>query len=255
MMKILAAGSICLLGISVSVGGARAAEEAIKPPQEHWSFEGMFGTFDRAALQRGFQVYNQVCSGCHSLRLLAYRNLVGIGFSEDQVKKIAAEKEVQDGPNDEGEMFGRPARPSDHFVKPFPNENAAKAANNGALPPDLSLIIMARKGGPDYVYALMTGYGDAPAGMKIAEGMNYNAYFAGHQIAMPPPLSEDAVEYADGTKASVEQMAEDVATFLTWASEPEMEQRKNLGIKVLLFLVVLTALLYAVKRQIWSRVH
>lgn len=255
MMKILAAGSICLLGISVSVGGARAAEEAIKPPQEHWSFEGMFGTFDRAALQRGFQVYNQVCSGCHSLRLLAYRNLVGIGFSEDQVKKIAAEKEVQDGPNDEGEMFGRPARPSDHFVKPFPNENAAKAANNGALPPDLSLIVKARKGGADYVHALLTGYKEPPADEKLPEGASYNVYFPGKHIAMPPPLSEDAVEYTDKTKATVAQMSTDIATFLAWAAEPELEARKRLGVKVLLYLFILTGLLYAVKRKIWADVH
>lgn len=253
--KILALGAVCLLGISLSAGGARASGEAIKPPEEHWSFAGMFGTFDRAALQRGFQVYNQVCSGCHSLRLLAYRNLVDIGFSEDQVKKIAAEKEVQDGPNDEGEMFNRPARPSDHFVKPFPNDNAARAANNGALPPDLSLIIKARKGGADYVHALLTGYKEPPPDNKVPEGMSYNVYFPGTHIAMPPPLSEDAVEYTDKTKATVAQMSTDVSTFLAWASEPELEARKRLGVKVLLFLFILTGLLYAVKRKVWADVH
>jgi len=253
--NLAAAGSVLLLGTMVIVGAARASGDAIKPPSQHWSFQGMFGTFDRAALQRGFQVYNGICSGCHSLRLVAYRNLRDIGFTEDQVKKIAAEKEVQDGPNDEGEMFNRPARPSDRFVKPFPNENAARAANNGALPPDLSLIIKARKDGANYLHALMTGYKEPPSGTTVPEGMSYNEYFPGKQIAMPAPLSEGAVEYADKTKATVAQMASDVTTFLAWAAEPELEVRKRLGIKVLLFLVVLTGLLYAVKRKIWADVH
>jgi len=247
-----------ILGVAAALclaSSAAIAAEGVELPEHKWSFHGVFGSYDRAALVRGHQVYKDVCSACHGLKRVAYRNLLEIGVSADEIKEEAAAKEFPGPVDDDGEPTTRPGIPSDRMIGPFANDKAARAANNGALPPDLSLIIMARKGGPDYVYALMTGYGDAPAGMKIAEGMNYNAYFAGHQIAMPPPLSEDAVEYADGTKASVEQMAEDVATFLTWASEPEMEQRKNLGIKVLLFLVVLTALLYAVKRQIWSRVH
>jgi len=253
--NIATVGSVFLLGASVVVGTARASGDSIKPPPQHWSFQGMFGTFDRGALQRGFQVYNGVCAGCHSLRLVAYRNLMDIGFTEDQVKKIAAEKEVADGPNDEGEMFQRPAQPSDRFVKPFPNENAARAANNGALPPDLSLIIKARKDGANFLHALLTGYKEPPAGTTVPEGMAYNIYFPGSQIAMPPPLSEDGVEYADKTKATVAQMASDVTTFLAWAAEPELEARKRMGVKVLLFLVVLTGLLYAVKRKVWADVH
>ena len=231
------------------------AAEGVELPKHHWSFSGIFGTYDRAALKRGHQVYKEVCSACHGLKRVAYRNLLEIGVTGDEIKEEAAAKEFPGPLNDDGEPTTRPGLPSDPMIGPFANDKAARAANNGALPPDLSLIVKARKGGADYIYALMTGFGDAPAGMKMTEGMNYNAYFPGHQIAMPPPLSEGAVEYADGTKASVDQMAEDVSTFLTWASEPEMDQRKNLGIKVLLFLVVLTALLYAVKRQIWSRVH
>ncbi len=196
-----------------------------------------------------------MCAGCHSLSLLAYRHLAGIGFDEEAIKAIAAQDTVTDGPNDEGEMFERPARPADRVKAPFPNPQAARAANNGALPPDLSLITKARKGGADYVYALMTGYVEPPAEVTVQEGMNYNAYFPGHQIAMPAPLSEDAVTYADGTPASVEQMAHDVTTFLAWAAEPEMEARKRMGVKTILFLIVLTGLFYAVKRKVWADVH
>ena len=241
--------------MATSAQAAGDHDKPLPPPSQNWSFTGMFGTFDRGALQRGFQVYNEVCAGCHSVRLVAYRNLMDIGFTENQVKKIAAEKDVQDGPNDEGEMFDRPARASDRFVKPFPNENAARAANNGAFPPDLSLMIKARKNGANYLHALMTGYKDPPADKPLPEGMAYNIYFPGKQIAMPAPLSEDGVEYTDKTKATVAQMASDVTTFLAWASEPELEARKRLGVKVLLFLLVLTGLLYAVKRKVWADVH
>jgi ubiquinol-cytochrome c reductase cytochrome c1 subunit len=244
-------------GLAVALGvaaGAAMAAAGAKPPAQKWSFDGLFGTYDRAGAQRGFMVYNTVCAACHSLSLVAYRNLAGIGFKEDAVKAIAAAKEVQDGPNEQGEMYNRPGRPSDRFAKPFANDNAARAANNGALPPDLSLITKARKGGADYLYALLTGYKEPPAGVQMMEGMQYNAYFPGNQIAMLPPLTEGAVEYADGTKATVEQMARDVTTFLAWAAEPEMEERKRMGVKVLLFLIVLTAMLYAMKRQIWKDV-
>lgn len=240
--------------LAVFTGSTMVAAAAIKPPSQDWSFSGMFGTFDRGALQRGYQVYAGVCAGCHSVRLLAYRNLLDIGFTEEQVKKIAAEFEVSDGPNDEGEMFDRPARPSDRFVKPFPNEQAARAGNNGAMPPDLSLIVKARKGGANYLHALLTGYKDPPDGVKVPDGMAYNIYFPGNQIAMPAPLSEDAVEYADKTKATIDQMSRDVTIFLAWAAEPELEERKRLGIKVLLFLIVLTGMLYAVKRRIWAKI-
>ncbi len=246
--------SLAAAGIAFAAASSIAAEVA-QPPARGWSFNGLFGTYDRGALQRGYQVYAEGCAGCHSLRLLSYRNLAAIGFNEARIKKIAAEAEVTDGPNDEGEMYQRPARPSDRFAPPFPNANAARAANNGALPPDLSLITKARAGGADYVHAILTGYRDAPKDVQMGEGMNYNPYFPGNTIAMPPPLSADQVEYADKTKATVGRMAEDVTTFLTWAAEPELEERKRLGIKVLLFLLVLTGMLYALKRKIWADLH
>ena len=238
------------------IGHANASEGAPKPPAQSWSFNGIFGSFDRAALKRGYQVYSEICASCHSLNLLAYRDLTQIGFTKAEVKAIASEFEVQDGPNDQGDMFTRPAKPSDHFVPPFANTKAARASNNGALPPDLSLIIKARKGGPDYVYALLTGFRDkAPGGMVIPDGMYYNEYFPGHKIAMFPPLADGAVEYADGTPATLAQHASDVVTFLTWASSPELEARKALGVKVILFLIVFTGMLYAWTVRIWKKLH
>ncbi len=230
------------------------------PPLPHpgWSFTGVFGTFDRAALQRGFQIYSEICSNCHSMKLLHYRDLEGpggLGYSEDEVKAIAAQKQVTDGPNDQGQMFQRPARPSDAFVSPFPNEQAARYANNGALPPDLSLIIKARAGGPNYVYGILTGFRSPPPNVKMASGMQYDLYFPGHQIAMPPPLADNSVSFADGTPATLDQEAHDVVTFLTWASEPKMEERKETGAKVMLFLLAMTGVLYGAKRKIWSQVH
>jgi ubiquinol-cytochrome c reductase cytochrome c1 subunit len=244
-----AAGVVALLA-----GPAFAAGDAPKPPKVHWSFAGMFGTFDRAELQRGFQVYKEVCAACHSLKYLSYRDLAALGFNEEEVKAIAAGFEVQDL-NDEGEPAKRPARPSDRFVSPFPNDKAARAANNGALPPDLTLLTKAREGFQDYMHGLLIGYENPPAGFQMQPGMNYNKYFPGHQIAMPPPLSEGQVTYADNTKATVEQMARDVVAFLSWAAEPELEARKAMGVKVILFLIVLSGLLYAVKRKVWSDVH
>ncbi len=244
------------LALSAGVlGTARAQQEAPTPPQQNWSFEGVFGTYDRAALQRGYQVYKEVCAACHPVKHLAFRDLTEIGYSEDEVKGIAAQVKVSDGPNDSGEMFERPARPSDPIPGPFPNDQVARAANNGALPPDLSLITKAREGGPDYVYAILTGFKDAPAGFKVGDGMYYNEYFAGHQIKMPPPLSPDQVKYADGTAATVPQLAHDVVTFLSWAAEPTLEARHRIGFKVMLFLIVATGVFYAAKRKIWSRIH
>ncbi len=236
-------------------GTARAQEEAPSPPHQVWSFNGVFGTYDRAALQRGFQVYKEVCAACHPVKHLAFRDLTEIGYSEDEVKGIAAQVQVTDGPNDNGEMFQRPGRASDPIPGPFANDQAARAANNGALPPDLSLITKAREGGADYVYAIMTGFKDAPAAMKMNPNMNYNEYFAGHQIAMPPPLNQDQVKFADNTAASVPQMSHDVVTFLSWAAEPTLEQRHRIGFKVILFLIVATGVFYAAKRKVWSRVH
>lgn len=255
--------------VMMTVAGSAGAAEGVAIPVRNWSWDGIFGSFDRAAAQRGLQVYKQVCAACHGLKLVAYRNLMDLGYTEDQVKAFAAENEVTDGPNDDGEMFQRPAKPSDKFVSPFPNDNAARASNNGALPPDLSLLVDARGkgmdwvtypighqyGGADYIYAILTGYAEPPAGFELTEGMQYNKYYPGHQIAMPPPLAEGAVEYTDGTKATTEQMAHDVTTFLAWASEPTLEQRKAMGLKVMLFLIVLTAMFIAVKKRVWADVH
>jgi ubiquinol-cytochrome c reductase cytochrome c1 subunit len=252
--KTLLAGALAL-SVSMTASSAYAAGDAAHAPEQHWTFSGLFGTYDRAALRRGFEVYKGACSGCHGLRLVAYRNLMDIGFSEKEVKAIAAEVEVPAEPNDEGEIEDRPGLPSDRFKSPFANENAARAANGGALPPDLSLITKARLGGADYIHGVLTGYKAAPAGKKVPEGMSYNVYFAGNLIAMPPPLSDEGVEYSDKTKATVAQQAEDVVTFLSWAAEPELEERKRMGIKVILFLLLLTGLLYVVKRRIWADVH
>lgn len=248
--------AVLVVGVVALAAPAFAQGEATPPlPHQSWSFDGPFGTYDRAALQRGFQVYTEVCSNCHSLNLLAYRDLAALGYNDDQIKTIAAQKEVTDGPNDAGEMFQRPARPSDHFVPPFPNDQANRAAHNGALPPDQSLIIKARPGGADYVYAILTGYRDPPAGEKLPDNQYYNLFFPGNHIAMPPPLSDDIVTYGDGTKATVQQEAHDIVTFLTWASEPNMEDRKRTGAKVMIFLVVMTGVLYLAKRKIWAEVH
>jgi ubiquinol-cytochrome c reductase cytochrome c1 subunit len=246
-----------LLGVAaLAAPAARAQEEAMPPlPSERWSFDGPFGTYDRAALQRGFQVYQEVCSNCHSLNLVSYRDLSDLGYNDDQIKAVAAQKQVTDGPNDQGEMFQRPARPSDHFVPAFPNDQANRAAHNGALPPDQSLIVKAREGGADYVYGILTGYKNPPGNDKVPDGMYYNIYFPGHHIAMPPPLSDDVVTYGDGTKATLQQEAHDVVTFLEWAAEPRLEERKHTGAKVVIFLLVMTGVLYAAKRKIWAEVH
>jgi ubiquinol-cytochrome c reductase cytochrome c1 subunit len=243
-------------------------QEAAEPslPTHSWSFDGPFGTYDRASVQRGFQIYSEVCSQCHSMNLLHYRDLGpngpggGVGYSEDEVKVIAATpfingKQVTDGPNDQGEMFQRPGRPSDPIARPFANDQAARAANNGALPPDLSLITKAREDGPNYVYAILTGFKDPPQGFKLTEGTYYDEYFPGHQIKMPPPLSAVQVKYADGTPATVPQMAHDVVSFLEWAAEPTLEQRHRMGLKVMLFLIIATGVFYAAKRKIWSSIE
>jgi ubiquinol-cytochrome c reductase cytochrome c1 subunit len=222
---------------------------------QHWSFNGFFGSFDQEQLKRGHVIYKDVCAGCHSMSLLAYRDLQDIGYSEDEVKAFAAEVQVQDGPDDAGEMFERAGRPSDRFKAPFANEQAARASNNGALPLDLSLIAKARAGagflghdGADYIHSLMTGYEEPPAGVTLPEGMYYNHAFKGHQIAMPPPLSDSA-------EAPLDQQAQDIAAFLTWAAEGNLEERHRTGIKAILFLVIFTLLAYATKRKVWANVH
>lgn len=249
-------GAVALaLGLAAIFGGtAGAAEDARHPKQVAWGFEGIFGTYDQAELQRGFQIYKEVCAACHSLDRVAFRNLADLGFSEAEVKALAAAYEVEDGPNDEAEMFMRPARASDYFPSPFANIEEARLANNGAAPPDLSLMAKARVDGPNYIYSLLTGYEDAPAEMELTPGMYHNPYFAGGQIAMAPPLVEDMVEYADGTPATVEQMSHDLTSFLMWTAEPKLADRKSLGIRVMIFLVILTVLLYFVNRKVWARV-
>jgi ubiquinol-cytochrome c reductase cytochrome c1 subunit len=255
---VLAAG----LGAALLAAPAAAPAQEAAPslPKQAWPFEGVFGAFDRASAQRGFQVYNEVCSNCHALHLVAYADLGpagpggGLGFSLDEVKAIAGAKQVPDT-NDAGEAIMRPALAADHFVSPYANEKAARATNNGAVPPDLSLIVKAREGGPDYIYDLLTGYKEPPADVKMGEGMNYDEYFPGHQIAMPQPLNEGSVTYADGTQATLNQEAYDVVNFLAWAAEPTTEDRHRTGIKVILFLLVTTLILYAGKRRIWAEVH
>ncbi|KAJ6644901.1 Cytochrome c1-2, heme protein, mitochondrial [Pseudolycoriella hygida] len=219
------------------------AEETLPFKKVTWPFQGVLGSVDRKAAQRGFQVYREVCAACHGLYNLYYRNLKELGFSDEEIKEIAKNYTIQDGPNDLGEMFERPALPADPFVRPYPNEQAARAANNGAYPPDLSLIIKARPDGANYLYSLLTGYAEPPEHFKLMPGLHYNPYFPGNQLAMPPPLSDGQVNYMDGTASSVEQMAMDVAIFLQWAAEPEMENRKSMGLKVMMFLVIFTILL------------
>ena len=248
-----ATGLIAIASLASTSGFA--AGEAKNPENQDWHFEGIFGTFDRASAQRGLQVYLEVCAGCHSLKQVAYRNLEELGFTEEEVKVIAANFEVTDGPNDEGEMFERTAIPSDKFVSPFPNQAAARAANNGANPPDLSLQVMAHLGGADYTYALLTGYEDSASDVEVPDGSNYNPYFRGSFIAMPTPLFKDGVEYTDGTAATVDQMAWDVVNFMHWAAAPEMEERKKMGFKIVLFLIILSAILYAAKRKMWLNLH
>lgn len=233
---------------------AFSAEEVTEPQKMNWPFEGILGRVDRQAAQRGFQVYKEVCSACHGLYNLSYRNLKELGFSEAEVKEIAKNYTVKDGPNDEGEMFDRPAGLSDKFVRPYPNEQAARAVNNGAYPPDLSLIIKAKHDGANYIHSLLNGYTEPPAGFHLQNGLYYNPYFPGRQIAMPSPLSEGLVTYGDGTKPSVEQLSRDLVIFLQWAAEPEMEHRKSMGLKVMLFLVVFTIFFYISKNRIWSRI-
>jgi ubiquinol-cytochrome c reductase cytochrome c1 subunit len=243
--------------IVLALAAPAAAQDETTPPLPHpnWSFTGVFGTFDRAALQRGFQVYSEVCSNCHSMNLLHYRDLAALGYDENEIKAIAAQKQVTDGPNADGDMYQRPARPADAFVAPYPNEEAARAAHNGALPPDLSDIIKARAGGVDYVYGILTGFENPPAGFKLNDGMSYDEYFPGHQIAMPQPLTDGSVTFADHTPDTLPQEAHDVCTFLAWASEPTMEERKRTGAKVILFLLAMTGVLYAAKRKVWSDLH
>jgi len=224
--------------------------------KNNWSFEGVFGTFDRASLQRGYQVYQEVCSGCHSVEHLSYRNLSENGgpeFSIEEAKAIAAQFEVTDGPNEDGEMFTRPGRLSDKFISPFPNAKAASAANDGAYPPDMSVLAKARKGGAAYIYSLLMGYEEAPTGYELDDGVYYNKYMPGNKIKMAEPISDGVVEYADGTETTKAQIAKDVTTFLVWAADPHLETRHKMGFKVFFYLIILLTLVYLSKQKVWSR--
>ena len=232
--------------------------EKVKLLKTDWSFKGLLGKFDRGSLQRGYQVYTEVCSSCHSMKYVSYRNLAEEGgpeFTEEQAKAIAANFEVLDGPNSDGEMFTRPAKLSDKFVMPYENEKAAQAANGGAYPPDMSVLAKARSGGVDYIYSVLLGYEDPPAGVVLDEGVYYNKYMYGNNIKMSQPLSDGLVEYSDGTVASEEQMAKDVTTFLMWAAEPHLESRHKMGFKAILYLIILTILVYFSMKKIWSRIE
>jgi len=241
------------------------------PKQEEWSFAGPFGHYDKGQLQRGLKVYKEVCSACHSMNLVSFRTLEGLGYSEAQVKAFAAEYEVQDGPNDSGEMFTRKAVPSDHFPSPYPNAQAAAAANNGAAPPDMSLLAKARgitrgfpqfifdmftqyqEGGPDYIHSLITGYEQPPAGFQVPEGGHYNPYFANAaSLAMAQPISNDQVTYEDGSPQTVDQYARDVSAFLMWTAEPHLEERKRTGFMVMVFLLIFTGLIYLTKKSVYA---
>jgi len=255
---------------------AASAQEAEAPPLQRWSFYGPFGLYDPAQLQRGFKIYREVCSNCHGLKLLAFRNLAdpgGPGFTEAQAAAVAAEFKVQAGPNDQGEMYERPGTLADHFPSPFPNDQAARNANGGALPPDMSVLAKARsyergfpwfivdaftqyqEDGPDYIHAILNGYEDPPTGFTLPPGAQYNKYFPGRAIGMPKPLSDGQVEYTDGTPTTVDQYGRDIAAFLMWAAEPTLDARKRLGFQVFVFLIVLTGLLYFTKKRVWHAVH
>jgi len=239
--------------VSFSVYAEEANTDYVKT---NWSFKGIFGTFDRSSLQRGYQIYQEVCSGCHSVQHLSYRNLSEKGgpeFSTEEAKAIAAQFEVEDGPNSEGEMFMRLGRLSDKFVKPYSNVEASKVANGGAYPPDMSVLVKARKGGADYIYSLLLGYEEAPTGFELEEGVYYNKYMSGNKIKMTEPLSDGLVEYSDGTQATTTQMAKDVTTFLVWASEPHLESQHRMGFKAIIYLIILFTLIYMSKQKVWSR--
>jgi ubiquinol-cytochrome c reductase cytochrome c1 subunit len=231
---------------------AQASEGGVEAPKMTWSHTGWFEGFDYAAVRRGWEVYKDVCAACHQISRLHYRELVGTVMTEDEAKELAAENDYPDDPDDQGEINDRPGKLTDEIPKPYPNEQAARAANNGALPADLKLIAKSREAGPDYIFALMNGYRDPPAGIELREGLYYNIYFPGGAIAMAQPLYDDMVEFSDGTEASVSQMAKDVAVFLNWAAEPEMDERKKFGVKALLVLSLMAFPALFWRRQKWS---
>jgi len=260
------------LATSLSAAAVQTASAEDAPPPQKWSFAGPFGIYNQAQLQRGFQIYKEVCSTCHSIKLLAFRNLADPGgpdFTEAQAKTIAESFQVTAGPNDQGQMFQRPGTLADRFPPPFPNDQAARAALGGKLPPDMSVLAKARaheggfpqfvidaftmyqEGGPDYIHGIITGYTDPPAGETLPPGGQYNRYFPGGAIGMPKPLSDGQVKYTDGTPETVDQYGRDIAAFLMWAAEPTLNARKQIGFQVLIFLIVLSGLLYFSKKKVW----
>lgn len=253
-LNILTIGISMIAGVVMSGSAAMAAGAGGTIIERDWSFNGPFGHYDQASLQRGFQVYREVCSGCHGLDYIAFRNLADLGYNEAEIKAIAAEYEVVDGPNEEGEMFTRAGIPADRFPNPYPNENAARAGNGGAYPPDLSLMVKARPNGANYLYSLMVGYKDAPNGTDVPEGMYYNDAYSGHMIAMPQPIYGDDITLAGDGDTSVEALSADVTAFLAWTSEPEMESRKRTGIAAMVFLFVMCFVSYGSMRYVWSDV-
>ena len=255
-MLILLNRIILIIFISIVSFSVHSEETNTNYVKTNWSFKGIFGTFDRASLQRGYQVYQEVCSGCHSVKHLSYRNLLEKGgpeFSVEEAKAIAAQFEVEDGPNRDGEMFIRSGRLSDQFIKPYPNVEASKAANGGAYPPDMSVLAKARAGGADYIYSLLLGYEDTPAGFELDDGVYYNKYMPGNKIKMSVPLVDGLVEYSDGTNSTTAQMAKDVTTFLVWTSEPHLESQHKMGFKAIIYLIILFTLVYMSKQKIWAR--
>lgn len=257
-MKNILKSILIVLIFSLNSNYSNGSESSHKLLSPSWSFKGFFGKFDRASLQRGYQVYTEVCAACHSMKYLSYRNLVETGgpeFSVEQGKIIASQFEVTDGPNNDGEMFTRPARLSDKFVGPYANEQAATAANGGAYPPDMSVLVKAREGGADYIYSILMGYEDAPEGVSLDDGVYYNKYMSGNKIKMAQPLMDGTVTYMDGTQATEMQMAEDVATFLTWAAEPHLEARHKMGFRAIVYLIIITILVYFSMKKLWSRIE
>jgi len=251
--------SICFIFLSlIFLSQNIFAEEEKKLLNTDWSFKGYFGKFDRASLQRGYQVYTEVCASCHSMKYLSYRNLTEEGgpeFSKEQAKAIAANFEVTDGPNDDGDMFVRPAKLSDKFVNPYQNDKEAMASNGGAYPPDMSVLVKARSGGADYIYSLLLGYEDPPSNVILDDGVYYNKYMYGNMIRMPNPLSDGLIEYNDGTEATEEQMAKDLVTFLAWAAEPHLEARHKIGFKAIIYLIIISILAYLSMKRLWSRIE
>jgi len=253
-MKFIRNIAVALSFSTLALTGVSAAGTAEYPLQVDWSFNGPLGKFDLPSAQRGWQVYKQVCSSCHSLKYFRFRDLAGIGYDEDMIKAFAAEYEVDGEPDEYGDETVRSALPQDVLPAPFANDNAARSANGGALPPDLSLMVKARHDGANYVYSLMVGYNDAPADFELSDGLHYNPYFKGSQIAMAGPLAEGLIDYEDGTAATPDQMAKDVVQFLQYVAEPSLQERHEMGIKVLLFLALLTLLLYISMKVIWKPV-